>query len=142
MNKNIFDMEAIMKLVGIFNPLNTDACFSIPIFESNGCYYTQTLGDTNLITGFSPCSLPKELLVDVDTIKVAIGGHGIFSFYFSPSEIICGSNEKLREILTSRASEFQSRPFLTYEIAGFLDDDIARAKAGRRLRIPKKNKNF
>jgi tetratricopeptide (TPR) repeat protein len=125
-------MEAIMKLVGIFNPLNTDACFSIPIFESNGCYYTQTLGDTNLITGFSPCSLPKELLVDVDTIKVAIGGHGIFSFYFSPSEIICGSNEKLREILAGRASEFQSRPFLTYEIAGFLNDDIARAKAGRR----------
>ena len=116
-----------MKLIALFNPLDTKACFGIPIFEENDCCYTQALGNCDLIAGFDACSVPKNRLTMLEAQRDAsIGAAGVFCFFVSSSEIICGTKDEVREAIANRASEFLSRPFLAYEIADFLNDTKAR----------------
>lgn len=129
---------ATYSLIGLFNPLDTEMCFSIPIFEKDNCHYTQVLNKKNVITGFDIFLISKKNLIIKPAIQnFSIGGQGVFSFYFSPTEIVFDTKIGLIIILKNRMSEFELKPFLLNEVADFIaknEDDNKEKKYYKQIR--------
>lgn len=101
--------------------------FVFPVFgmeDSMAGPFLQVPNERGKISGFVVTHLPAGSLIEIPLeISCKIGDPALYGFQFSPEETLLGVKEEIQDELRSRYSSFANDPFLSFEIAEFLEDE-------------------
>jgi hypothetical protein len=104
--------------------------FAIPVFENNGQLVVQHVGTGGTIDGFLPCDLDVDQLLPVpkdigaEPLYSRVGTEPLYGFQNLDGTLIYGSRDKLLLLLHPVSAQLADRPFLSLEIAQFLEDEV------------------
>lgn len=104
--------------------------FAIPVFKDNGQLVVQRIDTKGTIDGFLPCDLDVEQLLPVpkdigeEPLDSRVGTEPLYGFQNLDGTLIYGSRDKLLPLLRSVSAQLADRPFLSLEIAQFLEDEV------------------
>ena len=96
--------------------------FSIPLFGNASTAYIQVIGSDGTITDFKEVTLPEVFHPARTQQQRNVGDLALMAFSFGNGDVAVAPKTTLAELLRSRVKEYQNRPFLLLDVAGFLED--------------------
>lgn len=97
--------------------------FSIPLFGNASTAYIQVIGSDGTITDFKEVTLPEVFHPARTQQQRNVGDLALMAFSFGNGDVAVAPKTTLAELLRSRVKEYQNRPFLLLDVAGFLEDE-------------------
>ena len=129
-HKTEFQQLNAIPLKGFYRIRPGQPGFAIPVFENNGQLVVQHVGTGGTIDGFLPCDLDVDQLLPVpkdigaEPLYSRVGTEPLYGFQNLDGTLIYGSRDKLLLLLHPVSAQLADRPFLSLEIAQFLEDEV------------------
>ncbi|TPL49774.1 hypothetical protein [Mesorhizobium sp. B2-4-6] len=129
-------MTSQVNLIGYADTVGMDLGFLVPVFDRrpSNALLVQRLSSSGKIIDFEAVDNIDSNLVYIDRKVVKEGEDAIWAFSFSKGDIIAGRNTEFRDDLMKRINDpaLADRPFLSIEIAEFLDMPKRRLSLARK----------
>lgn len=110
------------KLHGFCSPLSTSHTFLTPLFELDCKYYTQVIGDKDVILDFEEVTPCEINFFEGDTApQVSAGDSALFGVSDHYHEAYSGTQHELKHYLRSKIENYIDKPFFYKEVSEYCE---------------------